>query len=131
MTNFAEILEEAGTSIGAKRVFGEPYVKNGVTIIPAARIMGGMGVGEGQGPAAGKEGEAQPTGSGGGFGMAGRPAGAYVIKGDQVTWLPAVDVNRIMFGFQVVMIVFFLTIRSVMKARAAAERERAKAALKV
>lgn len=124
MTKFSELLEEAGESIGAKRVFGAPYEKNGVTVIPAARIMGGLGGGEGQGPA---EDGSQSTGSGAGFGVYGRPAGAYVIKGESVTWLPAVDVNRLMLGFQIVMIVFLLTIRSVMKARAKAAEAQAKA----
>jgi uncharacterized spore protein YtfJ len=119
MTRFAELLEQAGDSIGAKRVFGMPYEKNGITIIPAARIMGGLGAGEGQAP--GTEGEAAQTGSGGGFGLAGGPAGAYVIKGESVSWLPAIDVNRLMFGFQLVAIVFFLVMRSIAKARASAE----------
>jgi len=33
-----------------KRVFGEPYEKNGVTVIPAARVQGGAGGGGGEGP---------------------------------------------------------------------------------
>lgn len=33
-----------------------------------------------------------------GFGVIARPAGAYVIRGDQVRWQPAVDVNRIFAG---------------------------------
>ena len=121
MATFSELVEQVNTSIGAKRVFGEPYVKNGITVIPAARIIGGLGGGEGEGPL----GEQTPgkeigRGMGGGFGLAGGPAGAYVIKGDSVTWLPAIDVNRLMLGFQVVMIVFFLTVRSIAKARAKA-----------
>lgn len=58
-----------------------------------------------------------PTGSGAGFGVSGHPTGAFVIRGDQVSWVPAVDVNRLMFGLQVVMVVFFLAIRSIAKAR--------------
>jgi uncharacterized spore protein YtfJ len=127
MTKFSEMLAEAGESIGAKRVFGAPYEKNGVTVIPAARIMGGLGGGEGQAP--GDDGT-QSTGSGGGFGVYGRPAGAYVVKGDSVTWLPAVDVNRLMLGFQIALIVFLLVVRSVMKARAKAEMARSELASK-
>ena len=132
MIKLEELVDQASQSIGAKRVFGEPYEKNGVTIIPAARIMGGVGGGEGQSPAtaggkgAEKELGAAPRGFGAGYGMAGRPAGAFVIKGDDVKWMPAIDVNRMMFGFQVVMIVFFLVVRSVMKARAQARIATAK-----
>lgn len=122
--NVTEVFEEAKQAIGSKGVFGTPYEKNGVTIIPAARIMGGAGGGEGAVPSAGEgtagEKEFAPTSSGGGFGVSGQPTGAFVIRGDQVTWLPAVDVNRLMFGFQIVMVVFFLAMRSIAKARAAA-----------
>ena len=119
----AELLEQARDSLGAKRVFSEPYEKNGVTVITAARVMGGAGGGESPEPRSGDtEGTdasaSRATGSGVGYGMVGSPAGAFVIKGDDVRWLPAVDVNRLMFGFQVVMIVFFLAVRSVAKARA-------------
>lgn len=117
-----EIIEEASDAIGSKRVFGEPYEKNGVTVIPAARVMGGVGGGDGQAAASGESDDDdalyRPSGSGAGFGMRASPAGAFVIKGDEVRWMPAVDVNRLMMGFQVVLIVFFLVVRSVMKARA-------------
>jgi uncharacterized spore protein YtfJ len=32
-------------AVTVKRVFGEPYQKNGVTVIPAAKVMGGGGGG--------------------------------------------------------------------------------------
>ena len=120
-----EIIEEASESIGSKRVFGEPYEKNGVTVIPAARVMGGVGGGDGSSVPAGSESDdptaVRPSGSGAGYGMRASPAGAFVIKGDDVRWMPAVDVNRLVFGFQVVLIVFFLVVRSVAKARAKAK----------
>ena len=40
-----EIMSQARDSLGSKRVFGEPYEKNGVTVIPAAKVMGGAGGG--------------------------------------------------------------------------------------
>jgi uncharacterized spore protein YtfJ len=134
MVKFAELIEDASDKIGAKRVFGEPYEKNGVTIIPAARVMGGAGAGEGEMPqpagegAPWEEGAKRPLGSGGGFGMSGRPAGAFVIKGDEVTWMPALDVNRIVFGAQVVAIIFLFVMRSIVKTRAKAAEARLKAA---
>lgn len=130
--SFDELIEEATDAIGVRRVFGEPYEKNGVTVIPAARIMGGIGAGEGRTPAA--EGEEvtadHSSGAGGGFGMLGRPAGAFVIKGDSVAWIPAVDVNRLMFGFQLALIVFLLVVRSVVRARAETARVVARQAAK-
>ena len=30
------IIDQARESLGSKRIFGEPYEKNGVTVIPAA-----------------------------------------------------------------------------------------------
>jgi uncharacterized spore protein YtfJ len=131
MLKLEEIVDHASESIGAKRVFGEPYEKNGVTVIPAARVMGGVGGGEGTAPGVAGETtdlprEGTPGGFGAGYGMSGRPAGAFVIRGEEVKWLPAIDVNRLMFGFQVVMIVFFLMMRSIMKARAAARAEATK-----
>jgi uncharacterized spore protein YtfJ len=116
----ADVFEDAKQTIGSKGVFGTPYEKNGVTVIPAAKIMGGVGGGEGQVPVKANEGSettTQPTGMGAGYGVTGQPTGAFVIKGDEVKWVPAVDVNRLMVGFQIVMVVFFLAIRAIAKSR--------------
>src|SRR5262245_41698108 len=99
----------AGEAINVKRVFGEPYELNGVTIVPVARVMGGAGGGDGSGPAG--EGE----GSGSGFGVAAHPAGVSVISGEEVTWKPSVDANRAILGGQIVGIIALLTLRSLFK----------------
>ncbi len=126
-----EILSQARDAMTVKRVFGEPYARNGLTIIPVARVMGGGGGGEGPQVAPGETVPAGPEGSpelearsalggpgfGGGFGMAASPAGVYVIKDDDVRWVPAVDLNRILVGAQVVAIVFLLVVRSMARAR--------------
>jgi uncharacterized spore protein YtfJ len=91
--DFSEAISSARDSITAKRVYGEPYERNGVTVIPAATVMGGGGGGEGD------QGEGR-TGSGGGFGLRASPVGAYVVRGDEVRWQPAVDVNRVILGCQ-------------------------------
>ncbi len=75
-----ETISNARDAITVKRVYGEAYERNGVTVIPAAAVAGGAGGGSGEGPEAGQ------SGGGGGFGLAGRPVGAYVIRGDQVRW---------------------------------------------
>jgi uncharacterized spore protein YtfJ len=110
-------LGKVGDAVTVKRVFGEPYERDGVTIIPAALVLGGGGGGGGEG--AGEEGG---SGSGGGFGLVARPAGAYVIKEGRVTWTPAVDVNRIVIGCQTVALVAILASRSVKRARAKRQR---------
>lgn len=109
--NVQEMMAQAKDTMTVKRVFGESYEKDGVTVIPAAAIAGGAGGGEG-----GKSGE---QGSGG-FGMGAKPAGAYVIENGTVRWQPAVDVNRAILGGQIVAIVLLLTLRAIMTARARA-----------
>jgi uncharacterized spore protein YtfJ len=111
-----EVIAQARDAITVKRVFGEPYVKNGVTVIPAARVQGGAGGGGGEGP------EGQGKGSGTGFGLSARPVGAFLIRGDEVSWRPAVDITRIVLGGQVVAIVALLTVRAIVKARAKARQ---------
>ncbi len=112
----AGVLDRAREAMSVKRVFGEPYEKDGVAVIPVAKVRGGAGGGGGEGP------EGQGGGSGSGFGMTARPVGAFVIKGGEVAWRPAVDVNRIVLGAQVVTIVALFTIRAVVKARSRALR---------
>jgi len=107
-----EVIEQARDAITVKRVFGEPYEKNGVTMIPVARVQGGAGGGDGEGP------EGQGRGSGSGFGISARPVGAFLIKGGKMSWRPTVDVDRIILGGQVVAIVALLTIRAIVRARA-------------
>ena len=117
-----EVVAQARDAMSVKRVFGEPYENNGVTIIPAAKVGGGAGGGGGEGTdtdgAGGK-------GSGTGFGLSARPAGAYVIKDGDVTWRPAIDVNRVILGGQIVALAAILTVRTIVKSRArAASRSR-------
>jgi uncharacterized spore protein YtfJ len=116
-----DVIGQARDAITVKRVFGEPYEKNGVTVIPAAKVQGGAGGGAGESP------EGQGKGSGSGFGISARPAGAYVIKEGEVTWQPAVDVNRAVAVGGVVALFFLFTLRSIAKARAKARVVRAMA----
>jgi len=87
-----ELVKGYRDAVTVKRVFGEPYEKNGITLIPAAKVMGGGGGGSGEAP------DGQGQGSGTGFGIAAKPAGAYVIRGNEVRWQPAIDVNRLVGG---------------------------------
>jgi uncharacterized spore protein YtfJ len=87
--DFQEAISKAQDAITVKRVYGEPYERDGVVVIPAADIRGGGGGGGGTDPSGGS------SGSGGGFGLGARPVGAYVVEGGQVRWEPAIDVTRI------------------------------------
>jgi hypothetical protein len=89
----SEVIGTAREFVAAERVYGQPYEKNGVTVIPAAKISGGGGGGTGQGP------DGQGSGVGGGFGLGARPVGAYVISGDKVRWTPAVDFGQILLAW--------------------------------
>jgi uncharacterized spore protein YtfJ len=42
-----EVLNHAREAMTVKRVFGDPYEKDGVTVIPVANVMGGAGGGGG------------------------------------------------------------------------------------
>lgn len=92
MPDIDELLRGAQDAIAAKRVYGEPVERDGVTVIPAAAVRGGGGGG------------GDDTNNGGaGFGLTARPVGAYVIgPGERVEWQPAVDVQRQTTGWQVV-----------------------------
>lgn len=111
MTQLEEMLAETKDLVTVKKVYGDPYQSNGVTLIPAASVRGGMGGGEGEGS------DSEPAGRGGGIGIAARPIGAYRIKGDDVSWIPAVDVTRIITTGQVVVIVALLVFRSILRKR--------------
>ncbi len=88
-------LATARETITVRRVFGEAYERNGVSVIPAARIAGGGGGSAvpGDDPDA-----SQGKGSAGGFGVRAQPAGVFVIDGTSVRWRPAVDVSRLSFA---------------------------------
>ena len=74
------LISGARDAVSVKRVYGDPYEKNGLTVIPAATVRGG----------------------GGGFGLIARPSGAWIVENGRATWKPAIDVNRIILGAQVI-----------------------------
>jgi uncharacterized spore protein YtfJ len=109
-----DVLRDVRESMSAQAVVAEPIRQDGLTIVPVARISGGGGGGGGTGPGqAGEEG----SGTGAGFGLSSRPVGAFVVKDGAVRWHPAIDVNRIILGGQIVAVVALLTIRAIVKAR--------------
>jgi uncharacterized spore protein YtfJ len=105
-----EILSTAKDTITVKRVYAEPYEKDGLTVIPAAVVGGGAGGGSGQD-------DKGQEGGGGGFGMNARPAGAFVIKDGHVDWRPAIDPNRIVTMVGLVVIAYLLSRPRLARAR--------------
>jgi hypothetical protein len=114
-----KLLAKVGDNLSVRRAFGGAYEKDGMLIIPVALVAGGGGAGTARsrrgdsaarpgnppeaGPAAQHAApqeaapreaapqESGPADTGGGFGGLVLPSGAYVVKGDQVRWVPAVD----------------------------------------
>src|SRR5262249_60592569 len=100
--NVQEVLGQARDALTVKRVFGEPYEKEGVTLIPVAKVQGGGGGGDGEGP------DGKGKGSGSGFGLLARPVGAVVIRGDEIPPRPAGDVERQSVARQIISILGLL-----------------------
>src|SRR5687768_17527156 len=97
-TDIMKTVEQAQDVTSVNRVFGEPVTRDGVTVIPVARIAGGGGGGSGK-----RQGGEHPgEGAGGGFGFGATPAGVFVVKDGDVRWQPVIDVNRIVLGGQIV-----------------------------
>jgi uncharacterized spore protein YtfJ len=104
------LLNEARDSMTVKRVFGEPIERDGLTIIPVANVLGGFGGG------GGNQADGNGSGSGAGFGVRATPAGVYVVDQGRVRWEPALNLNAVIIGGQVVAIVMFLAIRGIAQA---------------
>lgn len=106
-----EVLSRSLGTMTVKRVFGEPFEKDGLTFVPVARFGGGGGGGGGEGEEAGKKG----GGFGLGLGLGVEPAGAYVIKDGSVRWQPAIDPTRIILrlgGLALIAIVQLARVRA-------------------
>jgi uncharacterized spore protein YtfJ len=101
-----EMLTGARDVMTARTVFAEPIERDGALIIPAAKVRGGGGGGT----------DSSENG-GGGFGLSASPAGAYVIRGDRISWEPAIDINRAILGGQIVAIVALLVLRAILTRR--------------
>ena len=83
-----DVLQQLAAQLRDNQVFGQPVERNGVTVVPVARIRGGGGLGGAKGR--------EPHQANGGFGFTSQPAGAWVVTDSgKVQWQPAVDVSRI------------------------------------
>jgi uncharacterized spore protein YtfJ len=104
-----DVLSGTHDALTVERVFGAPIERDGVTIVPVAKVRGGGGGGGGS-----AEGQA---GEGGGFGMSAEPAGVYVLKAGTVRWQPAFDLNRTVLLGQAVLLAAMLLLRRALPRR--------------
>jgi uncharacterized spore protein YtfJ len=107
-----QVLDQVREQVGPKHVFGEPIREGEMVMVPVAKLRGGGGGGGGNGA-----GEGKPGGQGVGFGLAAIPTGAYVFRQGQLSWRPAIDVNRLILGGQIVAGLALLTFGSLWRLR--------------
>ena len=107
MTNvLTDTVQRTIDGMQPKQVFAEPIERDGTIYLPAAKVRGGGGGG----------GDTEGNG-GAGFGLTAKPAGIYVIRNGDAEWRPALDLNRVILGGQVVAIVALLVLRSILRRR--------------
>ncbi len=119
----ADVIKRMSESLSVGRSFGTPYERDGTMVIPVAYVAGGGGGGEGtstptewddDGESPGgtspssHSGRVASNGSGGGFGGVVVPLGVYVVRDDDVEWVPAINST-------VVIIVAFGVVRLLIK----------------
>ncbi len=113
VVNVEEVLNQARDNLTVKRVFGDPIERDGVTMVPVAKISGGGGGGAGQD-------DEGSSGGGVGYGLKAEPVGAYLIKDGDLLWRPAmppVDVTKIVVTGNLVLIALLFVIRSILVSR--------------
>lgn len=116
-------VEAAAESLQVRRVFGEPYESGETLVIPVAKVWGGSGMGYGTG-ALGRPGkdtgtgaDGEGSGGGGGFGVRAKPVGVYTVRDGKVTWQPAMDLNRVILGGQILGAVALVALMRVVRKR--------------
>ena len=110
--DFAELVDRSREQLSARMVFGEPVEREGIVMVPAARVRGGGGGGAG----------GEPGETGGGFGVTATPAGAFIFGDGKVRWRPAVNPNQIVLGGQLVAATALLVFGSILRERARVRR---------
>ncbi|MHB9757008.1 spore germination protein GerW family protein [Streptomyces sp. BYX5S] len=87
----AALLERLAEKLGGRAsvaaVFGDPVFREGITVVPVARVGFGFGGGAGREAAGDKDGE----GGGGGGGAGAKPLGFIEIKDGNATYKPIRD----------------------------------------
>jgi uncharacterized spore protein YtfJ len=101
------LAERLGIYAKADTIYGEPVERNGVTVIPAAKVM--YGFGGGSGAKAGEE------GTGGGGGVAIKPVGYIEIKDGNTRFRSIPDPERVVKIIGVSGVMAFLIVKAVTK----------------
>jgi uncharacterized spore protein YtfJ len=86
-TTAQQFVSEMQHDIRPGTVFGAPIQADGATLIPTMSVRGGVRARGG-------------NRDGAGYGVRARPVGVYVLRDGKVAWRPAIDVNRIIWGGQ-------------------------------
>ena len=92
-----KLVESLGGTATAKAVFGEPVEKDGVMVVPVARVRYGVGGGGGRGPGRKKKGDAadaEQSGYGHGGGVQAAPVGYIELSGGRATYRRIADPAR-------------------------------------
>lgn len=88
------------------QVYAEPIERDGAVFLPAAKVRGAGGGG----------GDLEGNG-GAGFGVTAKPAGVYVIRDGNAEWRPAIDMNRVIMGGQIMAIVALFVLWRIFRRR--------------
>ena len=99
-----QVLTSAQDAMSVRRVFGDPIQVDGTTIIPVAVVGGGGGGG------------ARAQEGGVGFGLRARPAGVFAVRDGSVSWRPALNLNLVILGGQIVALTAVVAARQVLLA---------------
>jgi uncharacterized spore protein YtfJ len=83
------LAERVGSNATSRAVFGEPVERDGVTVIPVAKLRWGVGGGGGHGTD--EEHHREGEGAGGGAGMMATPVGYIEIVGGEAHFRRIVD----------------------------------------
>jgi uncharacterized spore protein YtfJ len=95
---FNRLVESLGGTASASAVFGDPVERDGVTVVPVARVRYGVGGGGGRGAGRKKkrdaDGAAQEVGYGHGGGVQAAPVGYIEISGGRADYKRIADPVR-------------------------------------
>lgn len=85
------LAERVGLHAGANAVFGQPVDREGITVVPVAKVRWGFGGGSGRGIEEGSEAGEIGEGSGGGGGVMASPLGFIEIRDGRAEFKRAND----------------------------------------